>query len=99
MIDEATLDLWDRCVCPDPCGQRLRESIQEIRRLREEISAWQTSQEIANVMMKKTEADLAAHRAVVRELAASVADKSGITPEEEQLLAHPLVVAAREEQV
>ena len=60
----------------------------------------------ANVMMKKTEADLAAYRAVVRELADLLQETGEIASTQvewdkwdkkrDELLTHPLVQQARE---
>ena len=95
--------------------EHLAQAIAEIRRLRDEIEAWKTSQAIANVIAKKAEADLAAHQAVVRELADTLeaaqaslcasSDYQEVPSNRYALeriraaLADPLVQQAREEKV
>ena len=110
-FDDATLAEWEQdieqALRPSSLQQgamwtgamagHLREAIEEIRRLRDMQGWWD-----------ETKAALAAHRAVVRELAETLeeSDEPGQAQEEEcacwrarkdAALAHPLVVAARKE--
>ena len=106
MIDDATLAEWE--LTPSPNGY-LQLAVKEIRWLREELAqeptrewyekrcAWYGDE------LDRRKADLAAHRAVVRELADFIElikdddEARGENVDEPlRLLAHPLVQQARE---
>ena len=103
MIDDITLARWEQ---PHPSlsltQERLREAIREIRWLREErkeeVFAAHYDAELVGLRD-----DLAAYRAVVRELAerfANIQRNPGYWEAEcRAALAHPLVQQAREEKV
>ena len=67
MIDDATLTLWGQQM--EFGYANLLTAIAEIRRLREEVATQQARYELITLADNKASADLAAHRAVVRELA------------------------------
>ena len=115
MIDDATLAEWE--LTPSPNGY-LQQAVKEIRRLRKEVEQYKGYHQL--VLRKyeelidegvRDEADLAAHRAVVRELAqllenaCAMRQSGGFLGDNIDrwltsiilLLAHPLVQQAREE--
>ena len=113
MIDDATLAEWDSDAVGGLLLPRVKALIAEIRRLREELAqeptrewyekrcAWYGDE------LDRRKADLAAHRAVVRELAErtykllymtnhSREHRCSLCFDLHETLAHPLVQQARE---
>ena len=108
MIDDATLAEWER---NDPWNPQMKEAATEIRRLREESMITLTDGrtfplgEVADAY-EELRIALAAHRAVVRELARFLVEEHRLRNATHYcdhsclariLLAHPLVQQAREE--
>ena len=112
MIDDATLAEWDSDAVGGLLLPRVKALIAEIRRLREELAqeptrewyekrcAWYGDE------LDRRKADLAAHQAVVRELAEALDTKmptghnilqwyDSWSERRLAILAHPLVMAAR----
>ena len=120
MIPDATLTEWERYLNQleestglpvDGSGRFLRSCIAEIRRLREERTFCKECHDLSLMRQDEilrregVEADLAAHQAVVRELALCCEEliAQGHVPKWiaevlEEKLAHPLVVARRKGQ-
>ena len=97
MIPDETLAAWEE-MTKNPknhCIYELADAIAEIRRLEAELFHVEDDK-------IKLNRDLAAHRAVIRELAEYLGDmtfSSKWVAQREAVLAHPLGVVAREEKV